>query len=238
MTDTFGETTFPVALPTLDRDEAAGDPLLTRLGAFIKACVLAECGEAWAELYPGETPIAAVRFHDPNDGVFDDRDLPALFLYRSRQSLDRVTDDWIDDRSEVTALWVPPLSELGRKGERSPFANAIAKAMSAALNRGADPSWKVDGDAVSVLPDTFGSDLQLWSGLSSLINSVRVERVPVTIEMEDGSRPLRYTGAKAILETHELLERDPASWPDAAAGKAHVDFKNSADVTVSQLDLT
>jgi len=232
MSERFGRTAFPVvATPPLTEADAAGDPLLTLLGAFLKAAVNAACGTAWATLYPGESPVAEVRFQDPNEGVFDERDLPAIFLWRPARGIERVADDWVVDKSEIVALWVPPPANLDRQSERAPLANTVLKAMARALTEGRDPAWLLSGDADSVLPLVFGSDLTLHAGLLRLVNGLRVTTVPITVEMVDGTPPKRYVGARATFTTEELLERDAAAWPGVYPAAVHVDVKNEEGAT-------
>lgn len=239
MSERFGRTAFPVvATPPLTEADAAGDPLLTLLGAYLKAAINAACGTAWAALYPGETSVLAVRFRDPNDGVFDERDLPALFLFRSQHQVERIADDWLEDRSEITALWIQPPSDLDRQSERAPFANVVVKAMARALSEGHDPAWVNAGDGDSLRPEIFGSDLTLLAGMLRLVQGVRVNTVPITVETVDGSQPRRYLGARSVFTVEELLERDAASWPEASPPAYHVDVLNEEGATMVEREST
>lgn len=239
MSERFGRTAFPVVgTPPLTADDAAGDPLLTLLGAYLKAAVNAACGTAWEAVYPTESPVLAVRFQDPNDGVFDERDLPAIFLWRSQHELARIADDWVEDKSEVTALWIPPPSTLDRQTERAPFANAVVKAMARALSEGHDPAWVHAGDGDSLLPELFGSDLTLLAGMLRLVQGLRVNTVPITVETVDGTPPRRYLGARSVFTVEELLERDPSAWPQASPPAYHADVLNEEGATMVEREAT
>lgn len=223
MADEYGQLEIPVQTPTLTSDDAAGDPLLSVLGSYLQAVINAKCGTAWAALFPTESPVLAVRFTDPNEAVFDERDLPALFLFRGAHALEHIADDWDSDRGTITVLWIPPPSNLDRKTEHSPFANAIAKTLHRALSQGNDPAWIATGDT-SAASAVYGSSLALQASLLRTIESVRVETVPIMVEAVDSSGPRRYTGARATFEAVELYEADPQAYPGTYPSQLHADI--------------
>lgn len=231
MPETYGPTELPAAVPSLETDEAAGDPVLTVLGAFLAAVINADCGAAWRAIYPTDDPVRSVRFTNPNEiSEFVERDLPALFVYRQSQQLQRIADTWFEDQSAIVAVWVPPPGTMRRLTERQPFANNVVKAVHRALARGSHPAWVADGDT-SPGVDTFGSDLIATARLSKDLLGFRVEKVPITVESVDGSAPKRYPGVQAVIETHELLEQSP-NYPEAYPPWMRATLTNLSGATV------
>jgi hypothetical protein len=158
MSDQFGTVRLP-ALPGQD-----ADPLLTTLLGFLQAAVNADTKEIWSRVNPGKPggateslPVAFTFDHDPDETTLSEKQLPALFAWRSQFIRgDRMTADWVSQVSNITLLWIPPRGTSKQRRERQPYRNALAMAVRRALHSGRTPAWVVPGDTDPKAAD-FGS---------------------------------------------------------------------------------
>lgn len=137
-------------LPAPTDDTPVGDPALGHLGGFLRAAINRYCATAWAALRPRSgddaLPVRAVFTHDPEAASFNDRDLPALFVWRQRTRFGQRDLDYLDGTSTVRALWVYPPEPQAKHVPRRPFAHAVASAVRVALGLGRIPEWAATGD--------------------------------------------------------------------------------------------
>ncbi len=172
MSDTFGGITIPVGVTT-----PAGDPMLGKIGAFIQAVANNYVATAYDATkmgagMPTEQPIATVFAGvEPERYTFDDRQLPALFVYRKRLEFAQRTQDDEDSSGEVLALLIFPHDDYSHIQKRLSIWNAIARVIAAAFTSGLHPSW-VDPDdatpgAASVLESANAIKLSVATSTSA-----------------------------------------------------------------------
>lgn len=147
MSDTFGNLALPTEPPA--PEQPAGDPALVRLLAFTRAAISASCESAWAAVATSREPVVrTAHAYDPESVHFAEKDLPALFGFRPRQTFatEGAPLDFLTSSSSVSLLWIPAPTTQLRDTLRATIVNAIAKAVAVALQRGRIPSWVDDGD--------------------------------------------------------------------------------------------
>lgn len=156
MADTYGAATLPIAVTT-----PAGDPALAKVGAYLKAVVNPRMQAAWTAVWPrsGEAalPIKVVFTHDPRKRQFNDRDLPALYIFREDGEFSLPAADWRSEESRWKALWVLPSAAQDAAASIDPLWQAFAKACHEALVRGIDPLW-VDAGETATLATSVAAD--------------------------------------------------------------------------------
>jgi hypothetical protein len=133
--------------------EAAGDPGLTVLADYLQTFILTYGAAAWTAIAgasPANQSVPCFRAftHDPSETEFNERDLPAIFLWRTGSA---ETPAWIADDYRVTfdtvrVLWVPPAAPQAQGTRRHPFTNAIVKLIDDAIGRERFPEWVRKGD--------------------------------------------------------------------------------------------
>lgn len=175
MPDQYGLLPIPVPGTGL-----IGDPFLELFGDYLKTVVNANVGTAWATLRPrtGEEalPVRAVFTNDPAKVQFVERQLPAIFLWRDRETIDRKASDRRHAETKLKVLWVfPPDGKQALKARWSPFCNAVAKTIDAALEFGRHPLWVASGDtnptATSYAEDTRSIVLPFATSTSPVVVS-------------------------------------------------------------------
>lgn len=227
MPDTFGLVQVPVA--TSAQGEAAGDPVLSKLVTFLAAFLNENASKAWGEVVPGAPLVRTVFTHDPEDIVFNERHLPALFLWRGSQAEERIADDIFLDTTQCTLLWVFPPAPQETQRRRETFANAVAKLVLVGLERGRTPSYVFDGDG-DPRASTLGSlvyaqaNANVWSvALAKGRRHKFVERI------EDGA-PRTYAALEMTLELQEDLDLGLDTFDSTTTADA--DVKNADGVSV------
>lgn len=170
MADTYGAIAIPVAATT-----PAGDPALTKLGNYLKAVVNVKALTAWTAARPRgiaaeQLPIRFVRLANPEEEGFNDKDLPALYLWREDGDFQQRTTDWHCDESHIKLIWALPSGTQLQQGERKSFFNALAKVIADALERGRDPNWADAGD-----PDVAAASI------AASVNSIKLSAATQTV---------------------------------------------------------
>ena len=165
MSDTFGPLAVPLPAPGVT--DISGDPLLSTTLSFFQAVLNANAPAAWQAVYkdvPNSPVVRATFSDDPEqaESTFNDRDLPALFAWRSEAKPPVwLAEDWRTRESTIAVLWVMPGSDRVKRALRSSIINGIASTLDVIVERGRDPSWIVSGD-----PDpkaaTAGSLFSQW----------------------------------------------------------------------------
>lgn len=150
MSDTFGGLTLPLPVPATG--EQPGDAVLGPLSAFLGAMLNSYALDAWRSLYPvtadrpASVPVRKVYTHDPTDYVFNEGDLPALYVTRTGGKAEWLADDYEMGNDTVTAWWVfPPAQQANQRG-RDNLTNGIVKVIQAALVRTRDVAWQWSAD--------------------------------------------------------------------------------------------
>lgn len=203
---TYGGTSIPAVAP--DAGEDVTDKTLSLLGLYLKAFINAYGLAAWQAVAPTTLPVKAVFTHDPRKRVFNDRDLPALYLFRVPSKPEQMADGYRVMRSTVTGLWVFPLADQDKQRLRDPFSIGITKLVDAALDREdpTDPCFVITGDS-DPKAATYGSD---WA---SVCNADHVwlsaaEPKPLPIAMADGSKSRVYESVELTFTLNEYLVPD------------------------------
>lgn len=146
MADTYGALTLPPDVSALP----IGDPALSKLGSYLQSVLNSQLGAAWAELRPragdASLPVRAVLTHDPRRRSFNDKLLPALFVFRVKGEFARSAEQFDWDASNICVMWIYPPDTQEKDVPRAPFANAIAKTVRRALEAERYRSWVDSGD--------------------------------------------------------------------------------------------
>lgn len=183
MSDQYGATHVPLAAST-----AGEDPLLASVLSYFQAIGNAHAIAEWTLVAPGQhttnNPIEVVHDCDPEQGSFNERDLPALFLWRSK-TLDRaqLAQDVRVESSTLSLLWVPPpATQDKRSAIRQQFAAKLLKVLDVYLERNRDPAWVASGEtdsnaaSMGAVTETGTSPAMTISGIpASTSYSLRVE---------------------------------------------------------------
>lgn len=175
MADTFGALT----LPALTTDSPIGDPAIGKLLAFFKAVLNAYVGAAWAALRPRAgneaLPVRTTIADDPHLRTFNEKDLPALFMWRRQGKPVDIASDIRVSEDLVRGLWVFPPDPQFKQTPRSPFGNALVHALDMVLERGRDPSWFDAGDteptAISYAADPVSIKTSIATSTSTVTYS-------------------------------------------------------------------
>lgn len=147
MADKFGA----LSLPTVSTELPLGDPSLRHLADFCRAVINAECSVAWATARPrsGELalPCRSSFTHNPTRCDFDEKSLPAVFVYREKGASTFPADDYLVDAAQVSILWVyPPADHQNHQSLRAAFHRAVAASLQVALDNGAHRAWSSSSD--------------------------------------------------------------------------------------------
>lgn len=215
-------------VPALARlpGEAAGDPGLSLVGAYLQAFLNTYAGDLWASVAPGSAPghpavpVKKVFTHDPREVALSEHDFPSLYLFRTGgDPPEQIAEDWRITTDTLAVLWIFPREgsqEAART--RRPFAAALAKLIDKAIHRMRDPCFVVPGDPDPAAVD-FGSNLFRIARILELAPAGRWEIAAVTVNGEDGGTGDRAGPTyRAILYPMTIRERDnQAGSPDLDA---------------------
>jgi hypothetical protein len=195
VTDRFGAVDLPIPAPAATTD-AVSDPALDLILSFVKAVFNNAAGTAWTARAAGDaTPVVTVFAHDPEKADFVDRDLPALFLYRTGGGTyeDEGADLFRENPAPLRLRWAFPPTVQGKRAVREPIINGLSKVLASALAAGRHPSWTVSTD----LEDTDA--ILLPTATSTIAQSLTA--VDFTGESADGTieaaRPITVTTTAA-----------------------------------------
>lgn len=206
MSDIAGILPLPVPVPL--PGEVVADPLLGNLLSYFTAIINAECGAAWAAVFPSEPlPVKGAHAWDPKREVFSEFDLPALYMWRGGAiGKDRATEDWWWSSTTVELLWVFPTNQDTHQAYLDTFRNAITKSIIKGIALGRHPAWQVPGDTYYD-PDVYGSVLTRYTGTSRLMvassNSVLLE-----IAGADSSTIVPAVSVQLTVEELTMLDAD------------------------------
>lgn len=213
MADTFGAITLPVAVPS--EGTPVADPALQYIGEFLKAVLEASLGDAWATR-SRDPLVRSVFTHDPEEADVSQVDFPSLYVWRSRMSENKLSDDHVEVQSQVSILWIKQSEPQAVEAEQAPIFAGFAKAIMVGLRKGRDPAWVVAGDS-DATATTRGS--LLWKYVGGYRHRVTaVDKHPVQIEMYEGAKLDTATGILATLEFFEAHTEDPALYASGMVG--------------------
>lgn len=196
----FGALPLPAPPPL--QGETAGDPGLDVLLAFARAVIVASCGDVWATLAPGADSVVRVtKAHSPAEHTFVTSWCPALFGWRAGGEIETIADDYDVETSRITLLWVFLPTTNEKQGSRAPIANAIGKALDAALRRGRHPAWTQAGDT-DTQAAARGSFLWSWAGWFAFD---KAGWKPQELQVESESKQVRFPAVQWDLTVRELV---------------------------------
>ena len=221
MSDSFGSMTFPVPIP--GPNDSVHDSALDCLGSYLTACLNDQLGPSWSAVNPGKKFVESFQTSEPGDS-FNERDLPAMFLYRTASFDEPVTDDWIEQTTDVTVTWVPQSAVQFKKNLRATSINGFSKVVTRALHLGRSPAWIHPADK-STSSKTRGSPLMERAGFFRvpLVTSAKIDYVTV----EKGLDVATYPAFSLIIRIFEIT-----NWEDS------FDSITMADRAPSKLDET
>ncbi|MEJ7728213.1 MAG: hypothetical protein WKG00_03275 [Polyangiaceae bacterium] len=224
MISRYGAVDIPLA-PTASGD-FAGDRGLSALLRFAGAVLNAQAATAWDAIAKGQPAVRAAFGHDPKERSFNEKHLPAMWGWRTRGT----PNDWAADvrieEGTISLLWVYAPAQQEHQRIREPFANALAKALDAAVAAGAHPSWIHPLD--TALPEAFltptllgaapllleGNDLDGAVGSRRVISPRRVTLTASAVPGAYALDPIAITGETAEGE----LVTEALTPPDADGG--------------------
>lgn len=193
-----------------------GDLVLSVFGYYLKAVMLFRLSDAWQTVAGGNAPVVSrVMFNNPEDGTFNHRDLPGLYVYRDKgdnEKPERCADDLWEDTRRIFVHWIPNPVSQELRARRSPFLDAIRKVIKDAIFQERHAAWMVEGesDPYSLIK---GSCITTVAGLWSPPIVEGVDETLLTFEIEGEKEKPEYTGLKARIRTVEGSMRDATGFP-------------------------
>ncbi len=208
MADTFGALQLPVPEPATKAESF--DPFLQYSLSYFQAVVNAKATDAWQKRVKGsavQQPIHTVHDYDPAELSFVERDLPALYMWRSKgRETEWMASDILVAKTDISVLWIMPAIDQEKQKSRVQFVNDIHKLIASAVELGRDPSWILDGDT-DPQAATYGSVYPRWAGISELTLGDWKQKLFVVVDEETKTH---YTFHALDLTMHleEVLTRD------------------------------
>lgn len=183
------------------------DPALKYILDYLTAFLVTDLGLTvpWSQVNDARSPVPVLKTfpYDPDDVIFREADLPALFLWRESGRSEYIADDELRETTILKLRWIPPPVARELKKIRHSFFNGLAKAITVAIERGRTPSFVVTND-----PDpaaiTAGSLFYTFAAFDYLAIT-EWRRDVFREEMGDGSPARFYDAWTATLEMHEHL---------------------------------
>lgn len=229
VTDNFGGITLPIATPGVD--EPIADKFLFYALQYFQAFVNAKGSVAWNAVQPGKRPIENTFAHDPEQVVFNEKFLPALFMWREESgapgapyavstAVEWIAEDYLVSNDTVRVLWVFPNAEQHVRRIREPIVNGLIKALSVSFEFGRDPAWVVPGDT-DPQAATLGSVFARWASVLFLTMS-RWQRRALQIRMTDNTQRV-YETVEARLSLQEVYNQDVSRY--GALGPGSLDLQ-------------
>ncbi len=205
MADRFGAISLPATAAPAGQPD--GDPALFYIGEYLKAYINAKLTTAWQAVAPTQQPIKSVFYDSPSaGGEFNERDLPALYIFRGDTVTDQIAEDWNVESTNVTVQWVFSPMDQAKLSKRRPFSNAVDKAVKVAIERGRDPTYVISGDPDPKAP-TFGSDV-FGSAYANVVSIDHKGCKPSTLAIRMADGPSRgYPMLEITLDLREVWEQ-------------------------------
>jgi hypothetical protein len=167
----WGTTELPLAAPATG--DAVTDKAASVLLAYFKAFVNAYAPAAWQSVFKSSVatvptrPVVGAFINDPSNSEFNERDLPAIFLWRDNGDDEWIAADWRITTDNWKLLWIFPPAVQGTQQARDPIINGLAKLLSFALKRGRDVSFQVAGDSDTTALDVAALPASLKTSLAT-----------------------------------------------------------------------
>lgn len=205
--DQYGVLKFPARPP--NDNEPITDQALYCIGSYLMAVLNSKLNGAWNVVNPNVPFVKSIQFDDPNDGsMMNEKDLPALYVWRQSMYDQQSTDDWTETTSDIAIMWIPQTATQAKRSLRAPGINGFAKTITRALGLGSDPSWidPLDADPGSKI---YGSGLMERAGLHArpYLTTTRYDSITV----EKGTDIAKYPAFTTIMRISEITRWDN-SW--------------------------
>jgi len=232
MSDTYGALNFPVQIPA--QNESVHDPALDYIGAYFKACLNYQLGPSWQAVNPDRKFVETYEVGEP-DETFNERDLPAIFIYRSMAYDEQISDDWNETCTDVSVTWVPQNAVQAKRALRSTGVNGFQKVISRALELGRSPVW-IDPSDDDPSAKTLGSCLMTRAGFyrPPYLVSAKTDRVTI----QKGRDYADYTAFTVVIKIHEITQWnnsfDSITMANRAPSKLN-ETVSSGDFSISKL---
>ncbi len=238
MSSCVGALLMPLPAPPFgpsqpdQQNTATLDPALDVLGAFFRAMLEHYCGEAWANIAPGEPIVRVLSVgHDPEALDFHDGMLPLLALWRDGEATPvRLTDSNVQSQSQVHVLWVAAPADEQKLAARSPFFLGFVNTMKTAFQQERDPCWVRAEDVNDVVSRTYGS--YVW-GLAGIDNWTYAGTRRVPLQVANGSGNESFPGYLASWSILESTSTSPSMWGSTINGE-----RVGTEATEIKFDLT
>jgi hypothetical protein len=205
MTERFGALELPAATGS----DALTDPALALITSFVRAAIESDLTAAWVEVDPTSASACCYAYpHNPTEQSFNDRNLPALYMWRD--GVPRTSEygsDFMMSSTKLVGVWVMPPAHDEDARSREPIFNGVHASVARAVYRGRHKAWVLDGDTYYD-PQTYGSVLARHAGFASL-SLAKAERTKLRIEMRDGSGVDEYDAIQLTFDLQERYEADP-----------------------------
>jgi len=209
MAHSTGALSWP--LPVATAGTTLGDPALDYLASYCKAVLLYYCGTAWAARCPNEPVVRTAKAVRPGLYGLSPAELPALFVWREPDSMNRrdeFTDDLESATSALSILWIPHPSDAADETGRAPMWFAIGRALERGLKDGRLATWLVAGDTDPTAA-ARGSLLATWCGFARR-RVIGAEPTEIQLLNATGETAARYPAVSTKLEVIEEGVRDPS----------------------------
>ena len=194
---------LPLPVPAAGATDTVSDPGLDVLIAFASAVIIARCATAWADIAPNTGAVVKLtRTHDPAERIFSEKQLPALWGWRTQGEAETIADDFDTSVDKLTLLWVFPPALAANQRLRGPIVNGIAKALIASIKRGRDPAWVKAGDTE---PQAAANGSFLWSQAGWFALEGRPSWRLQELVVEKGEQKASYPAVQFDLQVRELV---------------------------------
>jgi hypothetical protein len=210
-----GAAVVPLAVPAAG--VPVGDPGLGVLLRYLQAYLTAYAGAAWTAVAPGEPLVRSVFAHDPEQHVFSDNHLPALYAFRAKSAKkpEQIAEDWRVNYDNVKIFWVLPPCAQEREALRDPIIPKLAALIDRALRLGGDPSFVDAGDTDPYAVNNGTVFLRRAGWLKAERGDWSATNLAITpYSPGDGSRIVRRA-LETMVEVSERIEELAESWGQA-----------------------
>jgi hypothetical protein len=224
----FGSTSLPATVTT-----PAGDLGLGFLGAYLQAVMNAHLAGAWAAVAPLKEPVRSVFYEEPKAAIWTEDDLPALFLYRGEAIGEQWADEWLVQRTALTAQWIFPPDVPYGQARRAPFVTAVHRSLFVAIELGRHPAYVAAGDTdpTAATRGTFVYGPNFLNPVALEFKSARPAQLAVP--MSDG--PSRtYQTIEMKLSLAEVWEEDLTGYDPQTSLDASVETEEGTVIATQR----
>lgn len=230
----YGGVPIPAVAPA--PGFAVTDRALSVIGLYLQAFLNAYAAVPWEAVSHLDKPVKTVFTHDPRKRWFNERDLPALYLYRIGGAPERFASDYRILRDKVMALWVFSVAKAETQHLRDPFVAGVVKLIDDAIERTRDPSFLLAGDPDPSATD-FGSNVFRAAGADGVsLERWDIASISVPVPGEPAART--YDGVALTLELveHDLRSLEPFDAPYGVDVSLSLTTSDGAVVAAEYLD--